>query len=149
MNEVLFAASFQQGQTRCIATAALSSCTGVVIVSLLGAILAHIRPHPLGDWDEPHAGGFSEAEPSRCALPRNIRVIFSFKEETPCVVSAMCQRKVARQDQRALIIVEESATSGGLTFMDAAYIVMRGLRAPRDPGHGAGFIDARGGTLPA
>ncbi|KAL1958879.1 hypothetical protein VTO42DRAFT_3716 [Malbranchea cinnamomea] len=140
MDEVRFV-NFAQTSIRCVGTARLNGCTAVALASPLGAILAHIPPHPNRDCNDPYAGDrHVEGKMKEFISLYCQHQDFFPAGMTTWVVSPMYQGKIALPDHRD--IIERTLQEAGLASGDSTYIVVRSTR-PRGPGKGTVFIDAR------
>jgi hypothetical protein len=131
-----------QGRRRCIGTSDLNSCTVVMIVSQLGAILAHISPNPNTDLSNLSAG-----DQHLERLMNDVAHLYNqYSSHFPqgrksWVVSAVYQSEIALPGQ--IEIIGRTFRRLGLTYKTAYYDVLDS-DAPRGPAKGTVFIDGRG-----
>lgn len=140
MDEVKFLA-FDQNGLASIGTANLNGCSAVMIVSIHGAILAHIPPRPNAHSQDLGAGD----RHAQAKMHEVAQLYRAYGNSFPTggsnwVVCAVYEGELALPDQHS--IIQESLTSLGLPHSSVAY---KAETAGKEfPGRGTVFVDGSG-----
>jgi len=128
----------------CLGTESLNGCSAVIIVSVSGAILAHIPPRPNSDMSDPLAGDRNVQQKMEDIANLYLRFACHFTSKMDnWVFSAVYENEIALQDQR--VIIERNLQSMGLAYTRLVYNVLA-VDETRFPGQGTVLIDGTGPT---
>lgn len=140
MDDVQFLYFGNRGLTS-IGTANLNGCSAIMIVSIYGAIIAHIPPRPNCQSQDPEAGD----RHVRTKMQEVTTLYNKVKRYFPaggssCVVCATFQGEVALPDQQRII----QECLDGLGFANSHVTYKAGARRAAFSGQGTVFVDGRG-----